>query len=238
MEQNFWGLGVVLLLTLGSLLTKKIDLKGALVGGLITYCLFLGASWRGIVYIGCFFILGTLASHWQRKQKHQMGLEEANKGRRSVRNVLSNAGVAALCGIVGFIWPAQQALFELMMAASLSAALGDTISSELGNVLGKRYYHIVTWQKGKRGADGVVSKEGSLAGFLASGCLALIGLPSYGFLSVLLIWGAGILGNVVDSLAGAMLQAKGYLNNHQVNLLNTLFAALFAGALWLLWRTA
>lgn len=44
---------------------------------------------------------------------------------------------------------------------------------------------------------------------------------------------SGFLGNVMDSVLGASVQQTGWVNNHGVNFLNTLFAALFAGGLYL-----
>ncbi|WP_449437800.1 DUF92 domain-containing protein [Pedobacter steynii] len=38
---------------------------------------------------------------------------------------------------------------------------------------------------------------------------------------------AGIIGNITDSLLGATLERKSYLNNDMVNFLNTLVASLF-----------
>jgi uncharacterized membrane protein len=47
----------------------------------------------------------------------------------------------------------------------------------------------------------------------------------------LLIALAGIAGNLVDSILGASLERKHYINNDVVNFLNTLAAALFVWVL-------
>ncbi len=47
---------------------------------------------------------------------------------------------------------------------------------------------------------------------------------------------AGSVGCFVDSILGAMLEIKGYLNNEHVNLLATLTGALLGNVMvWLLW---
>ena len=53
-EQWIVGLIVTIVFTVGSYLSKKIDLLGALVGGLITFCMFLGSQWLGILSLTLF----------------------------------------------------------------------------------------------------------------------------------------------------------------------------------------
>ncbi|MGB0984669.1 MAG: DUF92 domain-containing protein [Saprospiraceae bacterium] len=224
-ENWLLGLTAALILTIGSLLTGKIDRLGAIVGGLITFAMFLGSQWLGIATLTLFFVAGTLVSQFRKEQKKNLELEQENEGKRTIINAVSNGGVAGVCGLLGWLMADYQLIFEIGMLASIASATSDTFSSELGNVFGKRYYNIITWKADKRGLDGAISLEGTLAGLVGScliGCLYIIfrGWDS-SFLMIVMI---GLLGNLSDSYFGATLQRKGFLDNNQVNLLSTLLA--------------
>ena len=118
-----------------------------------------------------------------------------------------------------------------MIAGSFAAAAADTLSSELGNVYGSRYYNILTFRKDTRGLNGVVSLEGSLLGIAGSVVIAGIYGFAYGWSpGPLYIVLAGTAGNLVDSLLGATWERKHYLSNNGVNFLTTLIGALAAAA--------
>jgi uncharacterized protein (TIGR00297 family) len=216
-------------MVISSVLSKKIDLAGGLLGGLFAYLLYAALGWLGVFLIGGFFVLGTAASLWKIHQKAQRGVAEAHNGQRGWRNVAGNAGVAAGLVLPVLAGLGSAALAEILIAACFAAALSDTWSSELGNVYGTRFYEVLTGKPGRRGRDGVVSWEGSLAGVAGSVLVALLYGLSRGWGSaVVIISVAGLLGNLTDSLLGATLERSGKLGNHGVNFLATLAAALIA----------
>jgi uncharacterized protein (TIGR00297 family) len=168
--------------------------------------------------------------------KSRLGLAEANKGRRSAGQVVANAGVAGLLGLLAWQVPHFALLAQLMLAGSFAAATADTLASELGNLYGRRYYNILTLQPDERGLNGVVSLEGTALGVAGTAVLAAVHClcygwgPSYWWLLV-----GGTAGNLMDSVLGATVERRGYLGNNAVNLLNTLTGTLVAGGLgyWL-----
>ena len=212
-----------------SLSSGKIDRAGGVIGGVIAYLLFLGVGWLGIILIGGFFVLGTLASQWKHRQKIRWGVAESRGGRRGWRNVVANAGVVGLLAAGSWWYPAFTDTGRLLISACFAAALSDTWSSELGTVYGTKFYHVLTGKKDRRGQDGVVSVEGSVAGALGSAVVAsLYGLAEGWSDGVGVVFLAGIVGNLMDSVLGATLERKGVIGNHTVNFLNTLTAVLFA----------
>ncbi|MCH5597102.1 DUF92 domain-containing protein [Niabella ginsengisoli] len=119
-----------------------------------------------------------------------------------------------------------------MIAACFASATADTVSSELGNVYGKRFYNILSFKRSPKGLNGVVSMEGTLLGFAGSIIIATvyyIFVPSLPNVVIILI--AGTAGNIADSVLGSTLESKGVLSNNAVNFLNTVVAAVIA---WLL----
>jgi uncharacterized protein (TIGR00297 family) len=214
----------------------KLTTAAVWTGGALGLLIFGGSGFGGLALLALFFGLGTAASGWRVADKRRLGLAEENRGRRTAGQVLANAGVAGLLGLLAWQWPPAAPLARLMLAGSFAAATADTLASELGNVYGRRYYNILTLRPDARGLNGVVSLEGTAlglagtAGLAAGYCLGFGWGPAFGWLLV-----AGTAGNLVDSVLGATLERRGYLRNNAVNFFNTLTGALVAGGLgyWL-----
>lgn len=211
---------------------RKLTTSGAIAGGIIGFCIFIAAGWSGIAMLAAFFLFGTLATSWKRKQKTKAGMAQERGGQRNLGQVFANGGVAGLLGAAGLFLPEQKEVLAFLIAGAFSAAIADTLSSELGTVYGKRFYNIITWKKDRKGLDGVVSLEGFLIGIFGSAIIGSIYCIGFGW-SNLFIWViiAGTAGNLVDSILGATLEQKGILRNDAVNLINTLTGALVALAL-------
>ena len=238
---DFARLAVVLvLLGLGmfySVRRGKLTPNAAATGGMLGLLIYLGSGLAGLGLLGLFFALGTAASGWRGADKRRLGLAEENQGRRTTGQVLANAGVAAGLGLLAWLRPELAPLAGLMLAGSFAAATADTLSSELGNVYGRRYYNILSLKPDTRGLNGVVSREGTALGLAGSAVVAAVYCLSFGSGGVafgaLLV--AGTVGNLTDSVLGATLERRGILGNNAVNFLNTLTGALVAGGLgqWL-----
>lgn len=210
-----------------SVLAKKLTLVAALAGGVLSVAIYFGVGWMGIALMGVFFLLGTLATSWKKKNKETLGIAQENKGRRSVGQVLANGGAAGILGLLAIGFPQLKSLCLLLMAAAFSSATADTVSSELGSVYGKKFYDILTFKRGRRGADGVISLEGCLFGLMGSVIIAAIYASSKGFSrECLWIIICGTAGNLADSYLGATLEKKGIIGNDAVNFFNTVIAAL------------
>lgn len=213
-----------------AILSGKIDVLGGLVGGLIGLGIFVGGGFVALGLLLVFFMAGSAVSHWRKNEKTLMGLEQENQGKRSVRHAIANGGIAAICGLLAWGFPAYSAVLLTALAASFASAAADTFSSELGNVYGRRYVDVLTFKPGIKGQDGIISLEGSLLGALGSLLIALAFGMGHGWSGdVLLVWGTGLIGNHMDSILGASVQRRGQLNNDEVNLLSTLIAAIIGG---------
>lgn len=232
---NYIGLLIVLALAVWlSIRTKKLTNAGAFTGGLLAGLIYLGAGYGGIVLLGTFFLLGTLATSWQISEKQKNFMAEKNKGRRNAAQVIANGGVAGILGLLACFFPEKASIYQLMLAASLAAATADTLSSELGMLYGRKFYNMLTLKKDHKGLDGVVSVEGTLFGIAGSTVIALLYTVFFGWdIAVVWIIVAGTVGNIADSFLGATLERKGYINNDVVNFCNTTAGALSAGLLYM-----
>jgi uncharacterized protein (TIGR00297 family) len=211
-----------------SITFKKLTIIAALTGAVIAWLIFTGTGYTGIIMMTSFFILGSVATSWKIKTKQQLGLAEINKGKRTAAQVIANAGVAALLSIIIWINPLQKEVLSLMVAAVFSSATADTLSSELGNIYGSKFYNITTFKKDQRGLNGVISVEGTLIGLVGSSIIAIIYAAGLGWhnKNMLFVILAGTIGNLSDSLLGATVERKRLMGNNIVNFLNTMIAAI------------
>ena len=220
---------ILIAAVLASYKSGKLTLLGALTGGSIATALFFGIGFTGVAMLGAFFVLAVLATSHKKAQKRKLANESQ---KRDAWQVLANGGVAGALGLLAYLMPGYSLAFAMLVAASLASATADTLSSELGTVYGRRFYNIISFKPDEKGRDGVISLEGTVIGIAGSVIIAAIYAISFewniGFVYIII---AGTTGNFTDSLLGATLERKGYLNNNAVNLLNTVVAALIA---WLL----
>ncbi|MGF7081852.1 DUF92 domain-containing protein [Mucilaginibacter sp. UYCu711] len=226
-------ISIILLLSAAlSYTAKKLTVAGAITGAFVGILIYKGAGFTGLVMLALFFIAGSWATGWQLNKKAAISAAEQHTSGRTAGQVLANGGVAALLGAYGWYSPNQATLITLMIAGSFAAATADTLSSELGTVYGHRFLNILTFKKDTRGLDGVVSMEGTLIGLAGALLIAFLYACSFGW-SIAILWivSAGFIGNLTDSVLGALLERKGLIGNNVVNFFNT---AVGAGVCWVL----
>lgn len=211
---------------------RSVDLSGVVVGTLLGTLIYASAGLEGWLLLLAFFVLGTAATKLGYQRKAAARLAQEKGGRRGARHAIANSGVAAVCAFFAASTP-YPGLFLAALAGSLATAAGDTMSSEIGQLWGRRTFLITTLRPVPRGTDGAISLEGTLAGLLASAAVAFLGaaLGLYPPMTALVVTAAAFLGTLLESLIGATLEQRGYFDNEAVNFLNTLCGALLAAAL-------
>lgn len=217
---------------------RAATLGAAMTGAIFTAAICLETpGWRTALWpLLALFLLTHAATRYGRRRKEAMGIAEGKRGRRASQ-VAANLGVAVLAGIPEIAeriggFPAERVLFTTMIAA-LAEATADTLSSELGQVLGGEPRLVTTLERVPAGTDGAVSWAGTVAGCLGAAivvAVAALVLPMRRA-DALIALGAAIAGLFVDSLLGAFPERRGWLNNDAVNTLSTLAAALLAAIL-------
>lgn len=217
--------------------------RAATPGAALTGAVFTGALWlqtpglhTALWPLLALLVLTFAGTRFGRRRKESLGTAEARRG-RTASQVAANLGVAALAGIplsaahvftpVAFGGRAALAA----MVAAMAEATADTVSSELGQVLGGTPRMITTLRRVPAGTDGAMSLAGTLTGAAAAVLVvgvAWIALPQLSRVGAGIALAAGIAGTLVDSLLGAGPERLEWLNNDAVNALSTLAAALLA----------
>jgi uncharacterized protein (TIGR00297 family) len=193
-------------------------------------------------------LLAFAATRAGRRKKEQLGTAEARRG-RAASQVAANLGVAALVATGPFqswmvdmrwsLYAARSGVSVLVLAvAALAEAAADTVSSEIGQVLGGRPRMITTLRAVEPGRNGGVSVAGTLAGAVAACLVAGAGTWALrGNQRFFAVSSAGaVFGLLFDSLLGATLEEWSWLNNDAVNFLSTASAAGFALFLLATWH--
>ena len=187
------------------------------------------------------FVLTFLATRLGKRRRQDLtGIREARKG-RTASQVIANLGVAALVvpgGLfnwydpssprVGGLISASVYILRVLILAALAEATADTVSSELGQAFGGTPYLLTTFQRAPAGTDGAVSLLGTLAGVAGAALVTAAGVWAMhlNLRSGLAAFAGGVAGLIFDSLLGATVERRGWLNNDLVNFSSTAFAAL------------
>ncbi|MAG17972.1 MAG: hypothetical protein CL944_00690 [Candidatus Diapherotrites archaeon] len=191
---------------------KLINTTGIILADIIGIIAFIFGGFLAFLTLVIFYIIAETATKIAKKdlQKHEQ---------RTTSNIIGNSGAAIIALFLGQ---------GIAFFGAISAALADTVSSEIGMLSKKDPVLITSFKKVEKGTDGGITTLGTLAGL---GAAILIGTLYYFTISpngAIAIVIAGILGTLIDSLLGATLERKGILNNTQVNFLASGSGAILA----------
>lgn len=201
-----------------------------------------------------FFLLSSfLATRYKFALKEAMGVQEGAKGERRAANVLANgAAPMAVAVVSGLDLPAfPKEVSGIVFLSALAVAGADTLASEIG-VLSRRVYLITNFTKVSPGTDGGISPLGQLCALGAALYTAVVGWFALSYLAS--VYGLvptmprqealiaipifiGFLGCQIDSVIGATLEQKGYVNKKSNNLISTSLGAVLAYLILVGWGT-
>ena len=201
--------------------------SGLEVGILLGTCIFAAVGWQGFMILITFFVLGSVLTRMGYAQKREIGAAEEHEGARGASHALANAGFATVFAIL--YWITRQPMWLLAFVAAFATAAMDTAGSELGPLFGRRTISLKNLKPVSPGTEGGVSLEGTVAGLIAAGLVAIVG--AFLFLIPMTHVGLVVAGALAGNLYEGMLGARRLLSHGWLNATNTLVGAGFAVAL-------
>lgn len=199
---------------LAALRLGLLTVPGALGAVAVGALAFVFGGWPLWLLLMWFFGSSNVASKLMRRVR---GTRPTGKGGspRKLRQVLANSVPFLACALAYAV--TGEAWFLIVSAGALAASTADTWASEVGMYSRKPPVNIVTRKPMQRGLSGGVSPLGlaaTVVGAATSAFLAMLLFHAFGFAvptgptAFLFVIACGIVGSVVDSFLGVLLQAK------------------------------
>ena len=210
------------------LLTKSGCIAAFMVGSITGAC----GSLYWLILLIVFTLAGFAATLAGISKKKEKGLQEGTHGERTYRNVLGVAAPCCLFAIVNLL--TQDQYYYWMMIGyigTISVAAADTAGSEIGTK-DPNVYLITTFKKVPVGTDGGISRLGTAVSLLAAAIVTIIGwaVINLGINDIRIIAPiiGGFAGCLLDSLVGATMETKRYVNKYSNNCITGILGALIA----------
>ncbi len=232
------AIGVNALIAAAAWAARTVNVAGALSGLCVGAAIAAFGGWGAWGALIAFFVLGSGATKIGYARKQARRLAQESGGRRGARHAIANCGTAVFLAVLAATTPHRD-LMLLGLAAALATAAFDTVSSELGQLWGRRAFLITTLRRVPAGTEGAVSLEGTLAGLAAAAGIALLALASglTGAAGAGIVVIAALVGATAESYLGALAGSgappgqAGRIDNEAMNFINTFAGAAAALAL-------
>lgn len=218
---------IAFLLSLAAMKSGIADESGLMSATLVGTLVIVFTRIEFFLLLVTFYLVGSVSTKYKYSLKMEQGVAEPAGGARGYANVFGNSLAPLFFAMTYGVYGHE--VFLLGFVASVGAALGDTMASEIGKA-SEKVYLITNLSRVRSGISGGVSVRGELAALLGAAIIAIASFP----LSILVSWQyilvalvAGFIAIHVDSVLGATMEKKGYLTNSGVNFVSTLSSGLF-----------
>lgn len=209
---------------------------GAVASFLVGACVGVFSSINAFFLLTIFTIAGFVATMKDFNKKAEHGLQEGKRGERTWKNVLGVGLPPCIAVALEFAGLLDSTAFAIMFVSTITVAGADTIASEIG-VRDSKVYMITNFQRTEPGVNGGVSVIGTTVSTVAALLIAILGwfvlTESLNWL-LLLPFAMGVLGNLLDSVFGAVLENPGYISKYTNNCSTALIAAIIGVMIYML----
>ena len=192
-------------------------------------------SVSAFVLLTIFTLSGFVATRIGFSKKKKAGLQEGKNGERTWKNVAGVGIPPCIIVAMNALFPMDPLLFDVMFVSTMTVAGADTIASEIG-VRDPKAYLITTFKRVPPGTNGGVSVTGTAVSTAAS-----LGISAIGWLVMtrtldpllLIPFVAGVVGNLLDSLFGVLLEDRGYISKYFNNGATAILGAVFGASIYI-----
>ncbi|MDZ5470997.1 DUF92 domain-containing protein (plasmid) [Bacillus sp. 31A1R] len=232
---------------------RLLTLSGSIAAAVVGIFTALGLGLKGLFVLGLFFASSSFWSKYKRSRKSKVEERHEKGSTRDWQQVVANGGAAGMVSFVYFINP--DPIWVMVYCILLSSANSDTWASEIGTLSKTKPFSLRTFSLVPSGTSGAVSMLGTWAALAGASLIAVSSklIFSFSIQAMFFIAVLGFLGNLIDTILGAYIQAsykcrecgleteklihcngktvkiKGFqqMNNDLVNFLSSLLAAIF-----------
>jgi uncharacterized protein (TIGR00297 family) len=180
-----------------------LDRSGAIAATMVGATIVIGGGWEWGALLVLYFVSASALS---RLPGRSAGAISARGSRRDAVQVLANGGAPTVLAAIHLFDP--RALWTTLFVAALAGAAADTFATEIGSRYGGTPRAIIGFQSVKRGVSGGITAAGLGASLGAALLIAIAGRgligPEIGIATIVV---AGFTTSVIDSVAGASIQA-------------------------------
>jgi uncharacterized protein (TIGR00297 family) len=204
-----WTIGIVLAAVIALTAWRLRWLTGSgAVAAWVAGTVAMGAGWDWGILLISYFLASTLLSRFHHAEKSVRAAGRLDKvGARDAAQVASNGGWFVLAAL--FYWASPHAVSQYIGAGALAASAADTWATEIGTLARSLPRSIVTGERVQPGTSGGVTRTGTIASvagaLFVAGIVVSLGWPRSAFWAAL---AGGVVGSLVDSLLGAIAQAR------------------------------
>ncbi len=167
-------------------------------------------SYEALAILFAMFASSSVLSKYKHAQKIDMDKVVAKTGPRDAMQAFANLGSAVLC-YSAYLWLGYEGLL-FAFVGSIAASNADSWASEIGGLSTKTPVMITNLKPITKGISGGVTLLGTSGGVLGSFFISTLGyllMPINNSLTLLWIaFISGIIGFMLDSLLGALIQAQ------------------------------
>ena len=144
---------------------RGVSWPGASAGAVVCFLLYVSAGGGAFAALISVFVLTWTATRFGQSRKQKLGTAEKRTD-ANASQVLANLGVATVAAVLFAVY--GKSGFLLAMAAALSEAAADTVSSEIGPGRGDESAFDYKLEVVPAGTDGGVTFAGTVAGVMAA----------------------------------------------------------------------
>lgn len=216
-----------------------LDLKGTVVASALGLMIGLSAGWEFVALLLLYLVTSFAVTRYGYAAKKAAGVAEGKKGERGWMSVLANGIIPTLIALMNvFDIPGVDPwMLAVLFVTAIAAAAADTVASELGVLTRDPVLITRPSMRVVPGTNGGISTRGQLFALAASAYTVLIGvgvfimaesmegsIDSVTLEEILhlipIAIGMGFISCQIDSVLGATLENKGYLDKNSVNLVS------------------
>lgn len=201
------GLALAAVVAAAAYRARSLSASGA-VAAAICGTVAVGAGWSWGIVLIAYFVSATLLSRFRARDKERRTAGRIEKaGARDAAQVLANGGVFSAMALAYWIDPGP--LWRALGAGALAASAADTWATEIGVLARVLPRSILGGQPVATGTSGGVTVQGLIAGLAGAAFMAqLTRLVAWPVDATVAALAGGMLGCLLDSVAGAALQAR------------------------------